>query len=89
MLACGRFSSCRAPTLLHDYHTLENAIGGHLPRGATAWTSRHIRPEIGFTAWRWSAATWTPCLHDYVATPFVRLSGGSMARTAVDRLSGR
>jgi NADH-quinone oxidoreductase subunit L len=23
----------RAPTLLHDYHTLENAIGEHLPRG--------------------------------------------------------
>ena len=26
----------RAPTLLHDYHTMENAIGGHLPRGASA-----------------------------------------------------
>jgi NADH-quinone oxidoreductase subunit L len=25
----------RAPTLLRDYHTLENAIGGHLPRGRT------------------------------------------------------
>jgi len=24
----------RAPTLLHDYHLLENALGGHLPRGA-------------------------------------------------------
>jgi len=23
----------RAPTLLHDYHTLENAFGEHLPRG--------------------------------------------------------
>lgn len=25
----------RAPTLLHDYHSLENAIGGHLPRAAS------------------------------------------------------
>jgi NAD(P)H-quinone oxidoreductase subunit 5 len=24
----------RAPTLLHDYHTLENAFGEHLPRGS-------------------------------------------------------
>ena len=24
----------RAPTLLHDYHTLENAIGEHLPPAA-------------------------------------------------------
>ena len=41
----------RAPTLLHDYHTLENAIGEHLPRaggplgwllpaGARAWLYR-------------------------------------------------
>src|SRR5205085_5853893 len=27
----------RAPTLLHDYHTLENAIGEHLPRPAGLW----------------------------------------------------
>lgn len=30
----------RAPTLLHDYHTLENAIGGPLPRGRSPWTTR-------------------------------------------------
>ena len=30
----------RAPTLLHDYHTMENAIGGHLPRGAGAGLDR-------------------------------------------------
>jgi NAD(P)H-quinone oxidoreductase subunit 5 len=27
----------RAPTLLHDYHTLENAIGEHLPRAGAPW----------------------------------------------------
>lgn len=27
----------RAPTLLHDYHTLENAIGGHLHREPRFW----------------------------------------------------
>jgi NADH:ubiquinone oxidoreductase subunit 5 (subunit L)/multisubunit Na+/H+ antiporter MnhA subunit len=27
----------RAPTLLHDYHTLENAIGGHLHRDENFW----------------------------------------------------
>ncbi len=30
----------RAPTLLHDYHTLENALGGRLPRGRSPWTTR-------------------------------------------------
>ncbi len=27
----------RAPSLLHDYHQMENAIGTHLPRSATPW----------------------------------------------------
>ena len=27
----------RAPSLLHDYHTIENAIGRHLPRSGTLW----------------------------------------------------
>jgi NADH-quinone oxidoreductase subunit L len=27
----------RAPTLLHDYHSLENAIGEHLPHESTSW----------------------------------------------------
>jgi NAD(P)H-quinone oxidoreductase subunit 5 len=35
----------RAPTLLHDYHTLENAIGEHLPRAGAPWLGikrRHV-----------------------------------------------
>lgn len=32
----------RAPSLLHDYHMLENAIGDHLPHVRTPWeTNRH------------------------------------------------
>ncbi|QDU37541.1 NADH-quinone oxidoreductase subunit L [Maioricimonas rarisocia] len=27
----------RAPSLLHDYHALENAIGSHLPRTSSPW----------------------------------------------------
>jgi NAD(P)H-quinone oxidoreductase subunit 5 len=33
----------RAPTLLHDYHTLENAIGSHLPHGPSFWS--RVLPE--------------------------------------------
>lgn len=33
----------RAPTLLQDYHTLENAIGQHLPQGGAPWTQRRGR----------------------------------------------
>jgi NAD(P)H-quinone oxidoreductase subunit 5 len=39
----------RAPTLLHDYHTLENAIGSHLPenRGLSArWISNRMRLRL-------------------------------------------
>ena len=63
----------RAPTLLHDYHTLENAIGGHLPHGAAAW-ARSAHPfrdrlyrlslERGYL---------DILLRDYVAAPFVRV----------------
>jgi len=33
----------RAPSLLQDYHTLENAIGAHLPRPGTPWSRRADR----------------------------------------------
>ncbi len=63
----------RAPTLLHDYHTLENVAGGHLPHGAAAW-ARSAHPfrdrlyrlslERGYL---------DILLRDYVAAPFVRV----------------
>ncbi len=33
----------RAPTLLQDYHTLENAIGDRLPRGKVPWARRKVQ----------------------------------------------
>jgi len=39
----------RAPTLLHDYHNLENAIGDHLPTGSHAggpWLSGRLRRRL-------------------------------------------
>jgi NAD(P)H-quinone oxidoreductase subunit 5 len=64
----------RAPTLLHDYHTLENAIGHHLPRPLGFW--RGLIPK--------AVAVWTyrfalergyldAFLTDYVVHPFLRL----------------
>jgi NAD(P)H-quinone oxidoreductase subunit 5 len=35
----------RAPTLLHDYHQLESAIGEHLPRLAGAW-DKLLHPSV-------------------------------------------
>jgi NAD(P)H-quinone oxidoreductase subunit 5 len=64
----------RAPTLLHDYHSLENAIGHHLPRPSGFW--RSLIPK--------AVAVWTyrfalergyldAFLTDYVIHPFLRL----------------
>ena len=33
----------RAPTLLHDYHVLENALDGHLP-ATQGWVGRFVPP---------------------------------------------
>jgi NAD(P)H-quinone oxidoreductase subunit 5 len=64
----------RAPNLLHDYHTLENAIGAHLPRPTPLWD--RLAPEPT-RRWLYRLAlergyldAW---LMAYVVTPFVRL----------------
>ena len=63
----------RAPTLLHDYHTMENAIGGHLPRGGAAWAGSTYR----FRDWLYRLALergyLDAILRDYVAAPIVQL----------------
>jgi len=63
----------RAPTLLHDYHTMENAIGGHLPRGGAAWAGSPYR----FRDWLYRLALergyLDAILRDYVAAPIVQL----------------
>jgi NADH-quinone oxidoreductase subunit L len=63
----------RAPTLLHDYHTLENAIGEHLPKARVPW----IRPATDRAAgWLYRLALeqgyLDTILTDYVVRPFVR-----------------
>jgi NAD(P)H-quinone oxidoreductase subunit 5 len=61
----------RAPTLLHDYHLLENAIGEHLPcLGGPPTPSR-------FRTWLYRFALergyLDSLLNEYVVAPFVRL----------------
>jgi NAD(P)H-quinone oxidoreductase subunit 5 len=63
----------RAPTLLHDYHTLEDAIGDHLPQPAgpvgrivgeplRSWLYRFAMERGYLDSW----------LTDYLVNPFVR-----------------
>jgi NADH-quinone oxidoreductase subunit L len=62
----------RAPSLLHDYHTLENAIGGHLEHAPTIW-SRFL--PAGVRAWVYRIAMergfFDALLKDYLVQPFV------------------
>jgi NAD(P)H-quinone oxidoreductase subunit 5 len=62
----------RAPSLLHDYHQLEDAVGGHLPRGeglADRWLSGGPRRAIyrfGFERGHFDAA-----IDRFVVGPFL------------------
>jgi NAD(P)H-quinone oxidoreductase subunit 5 len=63
----------RAPTLLHDYHTLENAIGEHLPKARLPW----VRPATDrAAAWLYRLALeqgyLDTILIEFVVRPFVR-----------------
>jgi NAD(P)H-quinone oxidoreductase subunit 5 len=64
----------RAPTLLHDYHTLENAIGGHLahePESGRYRLPDHVRD------WCYRFALergyFDSVLNEFVVDPFKRL----------------
>jgi NAD(P)H-quinone oxidoreductase subunit 5 len=81
----------RAPTLLHDYHTLENAIGAHLPRPAAAWGGG---AQAGAQSWLYRFAlergyldAW---LDDYVVRPVLQLFRwcDALERRWTDFLSG-
>jgi NAD(P)H-quinone oxidoreductase subunit 5 len=81
----------RAPTLLHDYHTLENAIGGHLahePRAWERWVPAHLRD------WCYRFALergyFDSVLDEWVVYPFGRLFRwcDAMERRWTDWLSG-
>jgi NAD(P)H-quinone oxidoreductase subunit 5 len=64
----------RAPTLLHDYHTLENAIGEHLPQARLPWVRPASRP---FAGWLYRLALeqgyFDTILTEYALRPFVRM----------------
>jgi NADH-quinone oxidoreductase subunit L len=63
----------RAPTLLLDYHTLENAIGGRLPVGPTI-LERLIPERLQLRIYRFGLERgyFDVLLGDYIARPFVR-----------------
>jgi NAD(P)H-quinone oxidoreductase subunit 5 len=81
----------RAPTLLHDYHTLENAIGEHLPSADAAW--RRLA-DHRFQDWVYRLALergyLDSFLWEYVVAPFVRVLAwcDALERRWTDFLSG-
>lgn len=79
----------RAPTLLHDYHALENAIGEHLPRAGTPWLggNRHHSWLYRFALERGYLDS---ILSNYVVYPFTRVFGwfDAVERRWTDFLSG-
>ncbi|TWT53892.1 NADH-quinone oxidoreductase subunit L [Rubripirellula amarantea] len=81
----------RAPTLLHDYHSLENAIGGQLSHSPTVW-SRWLPIEVRLWIYRISIERgfMDAVLNDYIAHPFVLVfrKCDSWERAWTDWLSG-
>jgi NADH:ubiquinone oxidoreductase subunit 5 (subunit L)/multisubunit Na+/H+ antiporter MnhA subunit len=64
----------RAPTLLHDYHTLENAIGSHLAAAPSFW-NRLLSPRVRRWVYRWALErgyldAW---LNEWFVRPFLRV----------------
>jgi NAD(P)H-quinone oxidoreductase subunit 5 len=81
----------RAPTLLHDYHTLENAIGAHLPADSSAgrWLpSRFHRRLYNFSLERGHLDS---LINEYIIWPFawVFRRCDAMERKWTDFLAGR
>lgn len=81
----------RAPTLLHDYHTLENAIGGHLHQKPGFW--ERVLPASA-RSWFYRAALergyLDSLINDWVVHPFQRVFQwcDAMERHWTDLLSG-
>jgi NAD(P)H-quinone oxidoreductase subunit 5 len=82
----------RAPTLLHDYHLLENALGDHLPRPRGFWG--RLLPERA-RSWVYRLALergyLDALLSTYIAGPFVKLFRwfDALERRGTDVLAGR
>jgi NAD(P)H-quinone oxidoreductase subunit 5 len=81
----------RAPTLLHDYHTLENALGAHLSHRSQS-ARRWISPAV--SSWFYRLAVergfLDTLLADNVARPILRVFSAcdSLERRWTDFLSG-
>jgi len=62
----------RAPTLLHDYHSLENAIGEHLP-GNSGYIERRMPEQAGVRLYRWALERgyFDALINHYVVRPFL------------------
>lgn len=81
----------RAPTLLHDFHLMENAVGGHLKGEASVW-----RKIVPFSIRQWiyrfslERGFFDLVLNEYVVRPFVLVFQWSnrMERRWTDWLSG-
>jgi NAD(P)H-quinone oxidoreductase subunit 5 len=81
----------RAPAILQDYRTLENAIGTQLPHFTEPWT--RLLP-VGVRTWFYRLALergyFDACLNDYVARPTLAVFRwcDGMERRWTDYLSG-
>ena len=82
----------RAPTLLHDYHQLENALGEHLPQPARLWGNlapAGVRDRVyRFALERGHLDAF---LLTHVVTPFVSIFHwfDRLERAATDAMAGR
>lgn len=81
----------RAPTLLRDYHALENAIGAHLSNEPSFW-ERRIPPRVRIWIYRLALERGylDSALTNYLVEPFIRAFRwcDSMERRWTDLLSG-
>jgi NAD(P)H-quinone oxidoreductase subunit 5 len=64
----------RAPTLLHDYHSLENAIGEHLP-GNSGYLERRMPERAGVRLYRWALERgyFDALINQYIVRPFLAI----------------
>jgi NAD(P)H-quinone oxidoreductase subunit 5 len=82
----------RAPSILHDYHVLENAIGRRLDAGQSAQRS-WLSPAMSAWLYRYSQhrGYLDAVLNDYVARPVLGVLAAcdALERRWTDLLSGR
>ncbi len=82
----------RAPTLLHDYHSLENALGRHLPRAGGPW-KRLGRERFRIWLYRFALERGhlDTLLVDYIVAPLLALLRrcDCLERRWTDLLAGR